>query len=115
MAAPSVDKPMCPNDDIEMVYDQEQALWTCPVYKCDKKMRRSFNFADAKGQVLSGEFHLYALGDPGKEKFYLYIRQLSVFIDITEVVFRDSSGKLHGQDDYHLGLRFPTLNTPEVN
>ena len=104
-------KPICPDHDDEMTYDPEKGYWVCPKYLCGKKARMRLNIDDVSGTVLSGDIHLYSTGTGDDEKYYLYIRQLNVFIDVNDILHRETTGRVHGtKGSYHLGLAFSELH-----
>lgn len=110
MPAPSVEKPTCPDHLTEMHHDPVKGVWVCPQYACTKKMRRRLNIGDASGQVIESDLHIYSTGTGDNEQYFLYVRQSNVFIDLTQVVSRDSTGTLHGSKTFMLAMEFPELH-----
>lgn len=109
-----VNKPLCPDHDVEMVFDPPTGVWTCPEFQCSQKMVRRETILDAQGRVLQSEIKLYSIGTGDDEKYYLYLPAYKIFIDVNEVMHRDGSGSLHGSGPvpkFNLSLLFNQLHS----
>lgn len=107
------DKPSCPDHNLEMEYDSEKGYWICTNYLCEKKARQRLTINDVSGTVINADLHLYSTGRDADERHFLYIRQQNIFVDLSTRVLKESTGRMHGSQGYHLALLFDNLHNKD--
>jgi hypothetical protein len=107
-AGVGADKPICPDHTETMEYDPATDVWICPHFSCERKARPRVTIDGVSGQVIRPKVGLYAMKqEDGATRYFLYLKQMDVFIEITEQINPDTCGSMHGnRDGYHIGMNF---------
>jgi hypothetical protein len=105
---PEVEGPECPDHATRMEFDATSGLWICTNFQCKKKARPRLTIGNLNASILGGDLSLYVSAD---DRYFLYTHQGDFLIEVTKYLSKASTGSMHKQAGYHVGLQFSEAHT----